>query len=198
MRTGLLTPKRQLKKFVAQKNEWIVKILEKQAVQQSEQPQLIQGGQIYYLGTPHILRLEKGSSREAIIDEPSSTITFHSRSENMEKLVSEWLKIEAEKHLVPLTKSLAGQLGVKELLKEIRFRKTRSKWGHCSRAGVIQYNWQIMQAPEQIIHYLASHEASHLVQMNHSRQFWETVASLDPDYKRHRKWLRDNQHRLYF
>jgi predicted metal-dependent hydrolase len=37
---------------------------------------------------------------------------------------------------------------------------------------------------------VALHEAAHLVEMNHSPRFWALVASLCPDYRAHRGWLR--------
>ena len=36
------------------------------------------------------------------------------------------------------------------------------------------------------------HELCHLVEMNHSKAFWELVGSILPDYKRLRKGLKDN------
>jgi len=40
------------------------------------------------------------------------------------------------------------------------------------------------------------HEVAHLKHMNHSAQFWNLVAAYDPEFKHHKKWLRDNQERL--
>jgi predicted metal-dependent hydrolase len=29
----------------------------------------------------------------------------------------------------------------------------------------------------------------HLIEFDHSRQFWQLVKEADPDYKKHREWL---------
>ena len=34
------------------------------------------------------------------------------------------------------------------------------------------------------------------VEMNHSMQFWDAVERTMPDYKVHRKWLKDNGNKL--
>jgi len=46
--------------------------------------------------------------------------------------------------------------------------------------------------PELIIDYIVIHELCHIVHMNHSKEFWDTVEKHMPDYKTARKWLKDN------
>lgn len=48
-------------------------------------------------------------------------------------------------------------------------------------------------APEAVLSYVVIHELAHLVQMNHSRKFWELVEKFDPDYREHRRWLKKHQ-----
>jgi hypothetical protein len=53
-------------------------------------------------------------------------------------------------------------------------------------------------APPPIIDYLVVHELSHLVHANHSKAFWQTVASLIPEVEKKREWLRINARQLDF
>ncbi|WP_346837633.1 SprT family zinc-dependent metalloprotease [Microbulbifer sp. SAOS-129_SWC] len=78
----------------------------------------------------------------------------------------------------------------------VRVRRTRSKWGHCTVRGELQYNWLVCLAPEAVADYLVAHEVCHLRHHNHSRAFWQLVEGACPDYKNLRRWLRDNGHRL--
>ncbi|MFC6633159.1 M48 family metallopeptidase [Microbulbifer taiwanensis] len=78
----------------------------------------------------------------------------------------------------------------------VRVRRTRSKWGHCSIRGELQYNWLVCLAPEPVVDYLVAHEVCHLRHHNHSRAFWLLVESVCPRYRELRRWLRDNGHRL--
>ena len=71
-------------------------------------------------------------------------------------------------------------------------RFTRSKWGHCTSEGVLQYNWHIVLAPEPVVDYLVAHEVCHLRHLNHSAHFWALVASVCPDYQAQRDWLKAN------
>ncbi len=53
-----------------------------------------------------------------------------------------------------------------------------------------------MASPE-ILDYVAAHEVAHLQEMNHSRAFWNIVEKLCPDYKQHRRWLREHGNQLH-
>ena len=47
-----------------------------------------------------------------------------------------------------------------------------------------------------ILDYVVVHELCHLTHMNHSKDFWNMVASVMPDYKLHKNWLRDHGQEL--
>ncbi len=83
----------------------------------------------------------------------------------------------------------------------ITLRDTRSRWGSCTTEGNLMYSWRLVLAPSEVLEYVAAHEVSHLVEMNHSEAYWAVVERVMPDYKRPRKWLRDNGgalHRVVF
>lgn len=101
---------------------------------------------------------------------------------------------EALALLTGRSRELAGRLGL--AFSSVRVRRTRSKWGHCTLRGELQYNWLVCLAPEAVVDYLVAHEVCHLRHHNHSRAFWQLVASACPDYRELRRWLRDNGHQL--
>jgi predicted metal-dependent hydrolase len=55
--------------------------------------------------------------------------------------------------------------------------------------GVLSYSWRLILAPRFVLDYLAAHEVTHLVEMNHSARFWRLVAKLCPDHERAKGWL---------
>ena len=72
----------------------------------------------------------------------------------------------------------------------IRCQKTR--WGSCSSKGTISYSWRLILMPEEIQDYVVVHELCHLHEMNHSKEFWEWVSHIIPDYEKRRKWLKEH------
>ncbi|WP_230273834.1 YgjP-like metallopeptidase domain-containing protein [Deinococcus sp. 6YEL10] len=57
------------------------------------------------------------------------------------------------------------------------------------RAGVVGRG-----AP--VLHYVALHEAAHLLELNHSPRYWAHVARVMPGWQAHRAWLRTHGHTL--
>ena len=78
----------------------------------------------------------------------------------------------------------------------ITIRDQKTRWGSCSGRGTLSFNWRLILAPPEILDYVVVHELCHLTHMNHSKEFWELVGSVIPDYKMKRKWLKENGHTL--
>ena len=112
--------------------------------------------------------------------------------------VEDFLIDKASQYLLPRARGLARHLGVEHKITEIKLRKTKSKWGHCTSTGVLQYNWLIMLAPYSIIDYMITHEVCHLLHMDHSSRFWKQVEAICPDCDHYIGWLKEHEHRLWF
>lgn len=78
----------------------------------------------------------------------------------------------------------------------ITVRDQKTRWGSCSSRGTLSFNYRLIFAPPVILDYVVVHELCHLTHMNHSKDFWNMVASVLPEYKIYRKWLRDHGHEL--
>ena len=74
-------------------------------------------------------------------------------------------------------------------------RYYKSRWGVCKPNGEIVFNWCLIMAPLSVIDYVVVHELCHLRVPNHSRAFWRLVASILPDYKESKRWLRRVDHK---
>ncbi len=74
----------------------------------------------------------------------------------------------------------------------VRVKDQRSLWGSCSREGNLNFNWRLALAPSEVLNYVVVHELAHRLEMNHSRRFWAHVEKACPDYRVHRRWLREN------
>lgn len=95
------------------------------------------------------------------------------------------------KEIIPSkVKHYAEIVGVSYGRITIRCQKTR--WGSCSSKGNLNFNCLLMELPDEIIDSVVIHELCHRKHMNHSKTFYAEVESVFPEYKRCRKWLREN------
>jgi len=79
---------------------------------------------------------------------------------------------------------------------KIFIKEQRTLWGSCSARGNLNFNRKLLKAPPEILDYVVVHELAHLRHMNHSKRFWDFVATQCPEWKARRTWLRLNAARL--
>ncbi len=74
----------------------------------------------------------------------------------------------------------------------ITIRSQRTRWGSCSAKGNLNFNCLLMLCPKEVQDYVVIHELCHRKELNHSTAFWAEVEKVCPDYRIHRKWLKEN------
>jgi len=193
---------REIERFVRSRREWIEH--HQQRLAQLPSPESLQkqyqpGELFQYRGENYPLRIQKGARAGVSCADGQLQVTLGPRqsadsSAVVKRLLEQWYRDRALAELSERSNQMAARIGRKP--GTIRVRRTRSKWGHCTVQGDLQYNWLIMTAPDAVIDYLVAHEVSHLVHHNHSRAFWQQVGELCPDWKTQRDWLRRHGYQL--
>ena len=73
----------------------------------------------------------------------------------------------------------------------ISIRDQHGRWGSCSGKGNITFNYKLVLLPPELRDYVVVHELCHLVELNHSRAFWELVGKILPEWKELRRALKN-------
>jgi predicted metal-dependent hydrolase len=129
-----------------------------------------------------------GKLRGTVLGGAGRTLHVPGAPEHMARRLTDWLKGEALRDLNARVAVHAAALGVRVI--SIRVREQASRWGSCSATGRLNFNWRLILAPPFVLDYVAAHEVAHLLEMNHSRRFWDTVRRTLPDMERGRAWLK--------
>ena len=72
----------------------------------------------------------------------------------------------------------------------ISVKNQKTRWGSCSKKRNINFNYKIVFLPEKLVDYIVVHELCHTKELNHSKNFWNLVAEILPDYKKLRKEIK--------
>lgn len=199
VRAPLRIARREILQFLSRHQAWVCRKHQEKVQRAAEHLSLTDGSEILYKARTLTIRLQQAQSTAVTVGERELTICGPDLAPDKVAVIFKgWLQAQARAWLPARTQALAEHLGVGKKLREVVFRKTKSKWGHCTAQGRIQYNWLIMLAPDGVIDYMICHEVCHLLHMNHSPAYWQAVARVCPDYKRYVGWLKRHEHRLWF
>jgi len=83
-------------------------------------------------------------------------------------------------------------------INDVRLKYNRSNWGSCSTNQNLNFSTRLLLAPEEVIDYVIVHELSHLIEMNHSKRFWNVVKKAMPGYLDQEEWLTKHGHTCNF
>ncbi|OGZ67188.1 MAG: hypothetical protein A3D35_03560 [Candidatus Staskawiczbacteria bacterium RIFCSPHIGHO2_02_FULL_34_9] len=72
----------------------------------------------------------------------------------------------------------------------ISVRNQKTRWGSCSKKRNINFNYKILFLTERLADYIIVHELCHTKELNHSKNFWNLVKEILPDYKKLRKEIK--------
>jgi len=78
----------------------------------------------------------------------------------------------------------------------VTIKNQRTRWGSCSGRRNLNFNYRVVLLSPELADYVIFHELCHLVEFNHSMDFWNLVAREIPDYRKLREELK--QHNLSF
>jgi predicted metal-dependent hydrolase len=147
-------------------------------------------GTVPYLGVDLALTPEAGRARVHRRGDVLLVPDAEIGSEVMRAALERWYRRQARIEITPRLDAAAAAVG-REYAK-LSIRDQRTRWGSCSSAGAMSFNWRLLLAPEAVLEYVVRHEAAHLAVMDHSPRFWAVMARLMPGYEIPRRWLRDH------
>lgn len=184
------TTKTYLRDFITKHQGWI----EKQVVKHGAVAKVFAPGVIVsYKGKPHTLTHEE--SNKVLVQPNGDSFFVRATITRIDTHVRRWLLKQATDACTMASLQFAKALNV--TVEKVSVKSMYTRWGSCSSAGNLNYNWRLILAPEDVLIYVCAHEVAHRVHMNHSKVFWDTVAKVCPDYEKARLWLKKNGSSLY-
>jgi len=183
-----------IESYVNSKSDWIEKNVRKMSLlAEQRQPKKYDGGEIFMVfGREYSMCISTIDTKIRIVDDK---LYFPSRFLNdpKEKMIKWYISI-AKKYIIPRTQEIAAQLNLHP--EKIKITRADRRWGSCSSKKNINFSYKLAMAGELSIDYVIIHELCHLNHMNHSPNFWATVESVMPDYKKYKKYLKINEHKF--
>ncbi len=188
-----LLPKKQILEWVIQKRPWIEKKLAYyQSFPEREiQKKYVQGEEHYFQGKRYPLHIEIGKKNLITLSEDFFHLIVKQNDPILiEKLLDRWYRDQAWDVFSDVLETQFERFSEYNLsFPELKIRKMKSRWGSCSRKGIITLNLKLIQTPSECLRYVVVHELCHLIEHNHSRDFYTLQTKFFPHWKETKKAL---------
>lgn len=145
----------------------------------------LNGRSILFGGKNYKVFIDKSSVNQFVFD--SKFIISENIADQFTPKLRQWLMSEAKERLTPRIVEVAKKLGVE--YNKITISDIQLRWGSCTPMNNININYRIIKAPAFVSNYIIVHELTHLIVLNHTKEFWQIVKIAYPKYEEAKKWL---------
>ena len=195
-------PLHEVDAALREKTRWVIEKLgdarQRQHRQSEARIEWKDGTVLPFLGEPLVLQLDARHSGAAVLvpgleGMPNSLqigLPLNAAQAQIRDMVQAWLMRQARRIFAQRVDHFAPQLKVQ--CRKLSLSNAGTRWGSASADGSIRLNWRLVHYRLSIIDYVVAHELAHLRVMNHSPQFWDTVATVVPNYAQLRRQLKDD------
>ena len=182
----LRAPWREIEAFLRDKERWILaKLDEWSRVPRAPLLRCLSGESLPLFGVRHELEVRHGA--RAVREEPARLVVSARRGARPVHVLLAWLREKALHALTPRAAHYSARLGLRE--PRVALSSARTQWGVCTEDGVIRLSWRLVHVEPALADYVVAHEVAHLVELNHSRRFWNVVGELYPTWREARERL---------
>lgn len=192
----LKTSRRVILERVRNKAPWIIKKLDhmKDFQYQAGPKEYVDGESFIFQGKNYRLQVEVNSSLTKLqIKIEGETLLVKSPvrdKETISRLVELWYRHEAKQVIYARIKFYQDKIPI--IPNRVVLKDQKSRWGSCSSKNNLNFNFRTVMAPLPVLDYIVVHEMCHLVHLNHSKEFWNLVESILPEYRQQKEWLKMN------
>lgn len=194
------TGQHKIEEVLLSKAPWIIRqMAEFEEMQTAVQAKkFVSGEKLPYLGRYYRLKVEKTDCdkprfwfyQSRFYAELPMETSEETHRDFLYPLYGKWIKEHAGSFVQDRIQRFTIKLQKEP--QKIVIKDQEQRWGSCTASGDVLLNWRIFLAPTSIVDYVLAHELAHLKHMNHSKEYWETLRMLLPDYEQRKEWLKIN------
>lgn len=181
--------------FLESKGNWILKNIDllKNKKELSIENNFEENDKIIYLGDEYILKIIPSQQDNIIYD--SRYIYLYTKyledSNKKKEIYERWLRKRSKEIFNRCLDNMYLHIEDYEVKKpSLSIRKMKSRWGSCMKyKNKINLNLYLIKTEEKCIEYVILHELVHLIHFNHSKDFYNLLEILMPDWKKRKEIL---------
>jgi len=180
-----------LEGYVRDKTFWIyTKLAQKEALQHPvTAKEYVTGEGFHYLGKTYRLLLVDKQDTPLKLAEGQFKLLRVEAEQGRNHFIC-WYTAHAQPWIRRRVERFAPRVGAAPTGVEVR--ELGFRWGSCGKAGGLNFNWATILLPPSVVEYVIVHELVHLLEPNHTPEFWTRVERTMPDFEKRKAWLAEH------
>lgn len=184
---------KEIYKLIEKHKNWISKkIAIALAKEKPLQREFTEGENFLYLGKPYKLFFSDTQSEELKFE--NAFYLKKDKIDSAKEVFIKWYKKEAKRFILERLDYYVRLTGIN--YNKVRITSAMKRWGSCSRNRNLSFSYRLIMAPTFVIDYVIVHELCHVVVFNHSKEFWEHVRAILPNFEDAKNWLKEKSQTL--
>lgn len=176
----------QINSFLQNKQAWLIKKLSQMKQNQDNHSEIIHYQQVLFLGKTYTIKLADVKSVEFMND-----LLLVPRKLEQSKVIPAVINFYKKKAKEILIKRLDYLQSIMKIKSgSVKISNSKGRWGSCNSNGVITLNWRVLMLSPACVDYVIVHELCHLIEMNHSKRFWNLVSTFLPNFENQRATIK--------
>jgi predicted metal-dependent hydrolase len=192
------TNDKEINRFVEEKQTWINKTILKRKEDSLKNiaKEYNSGENFFYLGQPYPLEVffEPFENVGVVFWNNSFYLNAQENKDLKKHYFVSWYKKKAHDFIHQRVDYFSRMLKLQP--EKIKITSAESLWGSCSGDNNLAFSFRLIMGPPVVIDYVIVHELTHIKEKNHSPKFWQRIEAFMPEYRKHRRWLKDNHHKF--
>ena len=183
-----------IEKAINERIDWIEKHKQKILKNKEQNSEILSYDKVLFLGaTQNVIFQEKAKFQHI-----ENNFIIPKKYEDLElkikRLITKFMIKEAEFYFKSRVEHYSNEM--KLIPKSLKICNSKRIWGSCSKTADLKLNWRLIMLNPELIDYVIVHEFSHMIEFNHSKNFWKLVENILKDYKIRRALLKKNDYLL--
>lgn len=182
-------PLENIFKFIQEKENWIIKKQTEITSTKNLNNDLFNYNSILFLGKKYEVVFIK-NQKEVVLTNNALCVPYNYclSTEKLSKSLKKWYILNANQILIERFNAINKV--IKLNFNNLSIINSRAKWGMCDNKKNLYLNYKLIMLSHDLIDYVIVHELMHLIELNHSKNFWAEVKKILPDYKDRQKLLK--------
>lgn len=184
----------EILKYIQEKEKWITTKQKEVQSRLSINKDIINYNEILFMGKRYPIEKLAGLKKIELTDR-AIVIPSKIPSEDMLLKIKRWYIANAKKILSERLEYFADLMQID--YNNLSISNSKSKWGSCDNYRNIKLNFRLIMLPHKAIDFVIIHELTHILEFNHSKDFYKIISSVMPSYKLHQKTLKEFDYVLH-